>query len=299
MPPANPADLQQWQDSTGAVLASVSAIGVIANKYGLACGLPDTTGYGSSYGRGVLVGCHVGDSPGANVANGLSVDVNGNVRGRRIELTLNDSYLTGITIKGAAGQVADLQQWHNSSGAILGTVGPIGNLGIGASAYDAYSAFIYAISTNRVGLVVRGRPSQTQDLQQWQDGTGSVRLAITTDGDRPVLQIGTTASQQGLSIRNNGGTEIIRFQDNGGVNANGYYTNSGMAVVGLSITRGNASQGIYLGGGGEPSVRIESPPITYTTTLAVKGRPVADGRFTAVAVLDGGKSLPVWRVMAA
>ena len=254
------ADLQQWQDNSGAVLGSMSPNGVL------------TVGY-----------TYAGQTFTNQIANTANTGP---------YLTLGPSYArwtarsaTDVVqiLKGSASQSADLQQWQVSDGTNRLSVLANGDLQFSTSGGTGTGRFhvngstggleYSPLSPGYVGFSVRGAASQSADLTQWQDSTGSVRLAVATDGDRPVIRFGATASQQGLSVRNSGNTEVIRFQDNGGVNANGYYTNSGMAVVGLSITRGNASQGIYLGGSGEPSVRIESPPITYTTTLAVKGRP--------------------------
>lgn len=110
-------------------------------------------------------------------------------------------------------------------------------------------------------------------IQEWQDTSGNLRLRITTAGDRPVIQFGDTASDQGLSIRNNVGTEVFRIQDNGGIFASQYTTNSGLSVNGLKIVRGSGSLGLYFGEAGQPSLQVETPlSVSYTSSFAITGR---------------------------
>jgi hypothetical protein len=126
------ANLQEWQDSTGAIKTNVTAAGVVQSPAG---GF-STGGYmiaGASalnYG-----GTHLKLASGGKIgwASGGSIDIADDttiVRGASggVLVGATAAGIAPLTIKGAAGQTADLTQWQDSTGAIKSRFSSNGNL---------------------------------------------------------------------------------------------------------------------------------------------------------------------------
>jgi hypothetical protein len=168
------ANLQQWQNSAGTVIANVNSTGEIRAPL-----------FGSvSSGKALLY-------TAASATNEFRIDT-------------NVSTNKGLVIRGTASQTADLQQWQNSAGDALVGVTSSGSLGVsdriygyqGISAYNASSfgapglfpPFLYdsivnisTVYAGALGLVIRGVASQTGDLQQWRNSSGTKLAAVTKD----------------------------------------------------------------------------------------------------------------------
>lgn len=120
---------------------------------------------------------------------------------RRESQTSSPNILTGqivgettnvvpLTIRAVASQSVPLQSWQNSSSAnvaIISTSGSFstsGYLNIGSmSVVSNVAASINIINSSHKGMVVRSAPSQTANIQEWQDSSGSVIASINKDGD--------------------------------------------------------------------------------------------------------------------
>ena len=101
----------------------------------------------------------------------------------------------GLTVKGAASQTANLQEWQNSSGALVASMGPSGNLAIygngitsgdhriGTASYLNGTLNVASRTTTEIGTVIRGSASQTADLQEWQNSAGTVLAKVTASGN--------------------------------------------------------------------------------------------------------------------
>ena len=111
--------------------------------------------------------------------------------------------VTGLTIKGAVSQTANLQQWLNSSGDLLGRFHPtagllipgVANTGGGAAPFMVFDSTNFSLYTNTAsnkGLVIRGAASQTASLMEFQNSAGNVLSFIGTIG-----QFGTSATVRG------------------------------------------------------------------------------------------------------
>lgn len=92
-----------------------------------------------------------------------------------------------MTVQGALGQSARLQQWLDSTGTVLARVDNLGGIQSGtmyAGAYSYYNASlnVTAPNTTQLGLVVRGVSGQTASLQEWQNSAGSVLFSILSNG---------------------------------------------------------------------------------------------------------------------
>jgi hypothetical protein len=163
------ADLQQWQNSAGTVLASIAPSGYLTVP-GIISG---ANGIQSSASVGINI---------ANFTSSAQLAVS----------TAGASYL-GIIVRGAASQTADLQQWQNSSGTVLSYVTSTGSLrapflsdtaGTGAfiQMNSGGAALVNTRTASIVGFIVRGQTSQTADLQQWQNVGGTVLASINSAG---------------------------------------------------------------------------------------------------------------------
>lgn len=156
------ADLQQWQNSAGTVLAKVDASGNI-------------TGANLVTGRFLL--------DGSNALPYLDFSSN--------TLTVLNRAITQVNfvVKGIASQTADLQQWQNNSGTVLAKLEAGGHLrsnrisvSTSGTWFDDASLNVTAYGAAVVGAIVRAAASQTADLQQWQNNSGTVLTAIASSG---------------------------------------------------------------------------------------------------------------------
>ena len=116
----------------------------------------------------------------------------------------------GLVIRGAASQTADLQQWQNSSGTVLASIGSGGwasfvgggvNITGGSAVivtnniYSVYGAIVagglpdpapaqlasLVRAATTIGLIVRGYASQSANLTEWQNSAGTKLAAVTKD----------------------------------------------------------------------------------------------------------------------
>lgn len=155
------ADLTQWQNSAGAILAKVGSDGSIRSEaYLTAPILTDTAGTGAFF----------------------SFD------GSSIYAIARKVGSPSVVIKGAASQTADLTQWQNSAGTTLIGITRDGDIASGGGAWFSTGGYlgsrlgVKSALTSEVGIIVRGQPSQTADLQQWQDSGGGQLAAMDSAG---------------------------------------------------------------------------------------------------------------------
>jgi hypothetical protein len=139
-------NIQEWQNSAGTLLARVTA-----------------TGLGS---------------------------FNGGFRG------FDQSYVQGATagtvqffVRGAASQSANLQEWQNSDGTILNRVtsgGALqvtgGSISVGTTSSYGSRLNVAPVSAADLGIVVRGFASQTGNLQEWQNSSGTINALVDAFG---------------------------------------------------------------------------------------------------------------------
>ena len=162
------ANLQEWQNSAGTVVASMRGDGLFNSYWGYHTYIQPQSGTGSYM--------HLTN-------NGILI------------VGYNDVTNKVFTVKGMPGQTGNLQEWQNSDGTTLAVVGNTGtirssvfaNLTPGlsyiATNYDTSGVGIVVTNAAYKGLVVRGAASQTGDLQQWQDSAGTVMSKVNAFGD--------------------------------------------------------------------------------------------------------------------
>jgi len=149
------ADLQQWQNSSGASIVRFDAYG---SMYGF-----NNAVYGNAY---------------------------GDVLGRATYYTAPSTI--GIVIRGAASQTANLQEWQDNTGAVKALVGSGGNAvfnGIRSGSGSTTAAINAYTTAAQIGILVRGAASQTANLQEWQDSTGAINASLTSTGDFRIANI--------------------------------------------------------------------------------------------------------------
>jgi len=155
--PSQTADLQQWQNSAGVVLAFMGAAGQFKSTGQI---YADNTNSGSP----------------------------------ALVVRTNYPNVLPMQIQGAASQTANLQEWQNSAGTVLASVAADGTLatnfltalgGAGTYPYLALSSNSIVLNTRNaayIGLVVQGTASQTADLLQIKNSSGTVVSRIASDG---------------------------------------------------------------------------------------------------------------------
>lgn len=194
--PGQTANLQEWQDSTGTALASVSATGTI---YAYETANSDALNIYQGSGARRLVFGLGGLSTTSTFTSG-SISWSGVAQ---TEINSGTASRVGLLVKGAASQTADLQQWQRDDGFVLLKVSSSGDITAGSGSSTAIrfryfdginitgtywdtvetnSATFIGRSTTATTMVVRGAASQTADLQQWQTSTGSINGKVDNNG---------------------------------------------------------------------------------------------------------------------
>jgi len=113
-----------------------------------------------------------------------------------ISQTLTPNILTGqstttipITIRAISSQTAPLQQWQNSSSVSVGGIGIAGNMNL--AGYLTLGSITQATTTGlnivlgnalHKGITVRSQSSQTANIQEWQNSSGTALSWVNKDG---------------------------------------------------------------------------------------------------------------------
>lgn len=156
------ANLQEWQNDAGTILAAVSNIGTIRSNIF------------------------------ANITSGLTYIVT-NYDTSGIGIVTSSAAQKGLIVRGAASQTANLQEWQDSAGTVKAFVRADGYMysyqGFGGT-IDAGQWIGGAVLTakpyiaSQVAEIIRGVTSQTADLTQWQNSAGTVMVKIAADGSQ-------------------------------------------------------------------------------------------------------------------
>jgi len=189
------ANLQEWQDSSGTVLANINSGGQGSFK--------STTLTASSSGNSALtlVAASGQTAPLLTAPGGTQINSSGNyltTPGLTVsyvaDFSAGASNVTPIYIKGAASQSANLQEWQNSSGTVLATVASTGTIKSGAfssptdlGSYINFNSTSGAMlvgirSASDIGMIVKGASSQSANLQEWQNSSGTVLASVNASG---------------------------------------------------------------------------------------------------------------------
>lgn len=150
----------------------------------------------------------------------------------------------GLIVKAAASQTANLQEWQDSTGFVIARITPFGSLfstqtiNAGTSSTNLGQMTSIPTTAGTIGLVVRGAASQTADLQQWQNSSGSVLAKTNSTG----LFTGTAFNASGYITANSVG---------------GTYTNYWCKLADLILANQYADANMYM------DFYINGPGFTY------------------------------------
>jgi hypothetical protein len=139
------ANLTEWQDSSGTSLARINSAGSFIAPFS-------------------FIG------PSASAISSVNIGV--------IPSSASNS---GIIVRGAASQTADLQQWQNSAGTVKAKINSAGDL-TAPSVNATWSMASYAGSASVVPIFIQGAASQTASLQEWKNSSGTVLANVSAGG---------------------------------------------------------------------------------------------------------------------
>lgn len=211
------ANLTEWQDSAATVLAKVESNGWI----------------------------HV---PALRVKNGLGAPT----VSAQAYFEPQSASTIGAIIRGAASQSTNLLEIQRSDGGSVFTVRNNGNFG-GGSLLTGTNAWVNndVLGASVIGMIIRGAASQSANLQEWQDSTGTIQTLVNSSGGFTTNQRGTfgTTSLSGLAhltvAQGNTGRVSFGVQNTQSSNTGDLvsYFNSSSAVIGGR----NSNAQIYTG----------------------------------------------------
>jgi hypothetical protein len=233
------ADLQQWQNSAGSILASIRNDGYVTSA-----------GFnGPIHGGGYFV-------------NGTAVSAKSYAAGNLV-----------VAIRGAAGQTGNLTEWQTDTGTANSWVNSYGgakfpDLRVNTDSTLAQLGVVVGNATT-VGAVIRGAASQTAFLQAWQNSAGSNLAYVSSAGVARFEQVQITNGYANLAYANAGGNLTL-------VRSTAAHSNPGANVARLYFRDGTNAGTLKLvvragAAGAETSIidNIDQTG-TDTSTLGVK-----------------------------
>ena len=225
------ANLQEWQNSSGTVLAGISSSGDYLALQGTLLRASTASVFGSLQ---LLNG-----GTNETVLNPFSAG-----------LLINNVGVSGMTVvkvRGTSGQTADLQQWQDSAGATKARIDAYGTFQNGtASGYGAWINVQPALASDK-GIVIRGAVSQTAPLQEWQDSSGAVLARVESNGSAYFVTLQNSSGQNVLRAESSRNLTILT----GGVGSFGGGSGVMFIANATTVPTTNPSGGglIYVEGG--------------------------------------------------
>jgi hypothetical protein len=147
-----------------------------------------------------------------------------------------------LILKGASSQTANLQEWQDSSGSILSRIGLDGRGRIGGSNGVGTGITSSTFGTGSIDpswsvLTVKGTTSQSGNLQEWQNSSGTVLAKVNSSGSFNAVGLTLSSAVSGDmfvvdptygNITSRGGA--VGFAGSASLNIGTYY-NAGSAIV--------------------------------------------------------------------
>lgn len=214
------ANLQEWQDSAGTVLNTITSSGTLViggttpvnssfgitlvNKTLASYYSANNSNYNTSFNftRGNTTGNWMGIGTVGDSTNGVASIAIGDTGGNTIftvgqtgntAITLKSATSIGLIIKAAASQTANLQEWKNVSDAtnaymrvdgFLYAGGGVNGVSINAGNYVSGGILTaQGYATTQTTAIIKAVSSQTADLQQWQNSAGTVTASVDPAGN--------------------------------------------------------------------------------------------------------------------
>lgn len=139
------------------------------------------------------------------------IDINGTIIGPALLVSPSSPGNRAILVKGAASQTGDLTTWQDSSSATMAQVTAGGIIKVASSGFfvnlaDSTSYLLYAAGgaipstqlvaqlTSQPALTVKGKASQSADLQQWLNSAGTVLAKVDASGNATVVGLTATGT---------------------------------------------------------------------------------------------------------
>jgi hypothetical protein len=290
-----PGDLQQWQNSSGTILANITSAGGIETNGGMRFYTSSTrTGFST-----------LGNTSGNLSFNYLLTLTGGFTSTRYVQIDQTNAGELALRVKGAASQTADLQQWQNSAGTVLMRVTAGGNVGIPTANTDASLTVSKTITgaTTAYGIAVNGsvQSDVTSDAQGFVSSITTAASAFTltslTHFSAPGLSTpgagSTITNQFGFRVTGNmtGATNNYAFRSTlaSGTGRWNLYMDgtaanhlAGNLCVGTTAIATSADKAIHMGNGTAPTANIASGGILYVEAGALKYRG-SSGTITTIA----------------
>lgn len=116
-----------------------------------------------------------------------------------------EAVVVPLTIRGVVNQTAALQKWQKNTGTVsdvalinnAGSAAFSGYLSVGSAIISTSTALPITLSGNNKGITVRGVSGQTQNLQEWQNNTGTALSYVDSLGNLNISEI--TAQNVGIT----------------------------------------------------------------------------------------------------
>jgi hypothetical protein len=165
------ANLQEWQNDSGTILTRITSAGNL---------------------QAPIVG-----------VGGTALDTLGGT----LRVMNAGAAAIGITVRGAASQSANLQEWQDSSGNVYAIVSPFGQLSIGQSPtiYSNARISLNTVAATAVGQVIRGAASQTANLLEIQNSASSILWRVDAAGQTTAVQYSTSNNLGRIGEASSGG----------------------------------------------------------------------------------------------
>ena len=182
------ANLQEWQDSAGTVVARVATGGTLISN-------------GAVY------------APYFQPRGGLGVYIDMESVSSTVSIIQRTTTAVNLIVKAVASQTANLQEWQNNAGTVLAKIDTYGTFQNGtATGYGAWINVQPALASDK-GIIVRGATSQTANLQEWQNSAGTALTSVDASGN--ITDASNTAWLSPIGSGSNDATAIQTLIDAG------------------------------------------------------------------------------------
>ena len=225
------------------------------------------------------------------------------------QITVNAAGNKGLIVIGAASQTANLQEWQNSASTAVASITPLGIMQVPQiNSVLSGKAFMqtngdtngFLLNTNALankGLVIRASPSQTANLQEWQNSAGTAlswvgsngsivsQGTIYVNGNSIIDVYGTTS---GTRIRSTISANAVVLTSFGNANQTGdmfQLVNSSSTV----LSGVNAAGQIYAG----TTASVVGSTTTALTSAAYTSATVAVFTYGGTSLVQAGQTVTV------
>lgn len=197
-----------------------------------------------------------------------------------------ESVVVPLTVRGVVNQTASLQRWQKNTGTVsdvalinnVGSAAFAGYISIGSTTVPTSTALPISLNGDNKGITIRGVTGQTQNLQEWQNNSGTALAYVDSVGTLNAPDIVV----QNIDITGEATVSTLQLSDD--LNAQEIFAvkatlsgASGLVVQNDSSLEGDVS---ILGS-------TDTKNLTVDGTLNTTGTIEATGDITALGDLNG------------